>query len=150
MIRRPPRSTRTYTLFPYTTLFRSTGYGEDQDQADRFADPSPRSPEEDSDRPGPWQDAPRGGTGRYRGSPRRDQEAPPYGGSGRVISVIPAKDGISGRWANPRWGSVQPHEAPAFAGAAARPFDPGLARTYRKRVPNYQADGTSVRLDSSH
>src|SRR3546814_4553013 len=25
MIRRPPRSTRTYTLFPYTTLFRSEG-----------------------------------------------------------------------------------------------------------------------------
>src|SRR3546814_17137523 len=23
MVRRPPRSTRTYTLFPYTTLFRS-------------------------------------------------------------------------------------------------------------------------------
>src|SRR3546814_9789994 len=30
MIRRPPRSTRTYTLLPYTTLFRS---GEDQHQA---------------------------------------------------------------------------------------------------------------------
>src|SRR3546814_8677888 len=28
MIRRPPRSTRTDTLFPYTTLFRSgTGFG---------------------------------------------------------------------------------------------------------------------------
>src|SRR3546814_11519926 len=27
MIRRPPRSTRTDTLFPYTTLFRSDGYG---------------------------------------------------------------------------------------------------------------------------
>src|SRR3546814_4900440 len=27
MIRRPPRSTRTDTLFPYTTLFRSTGGG---------------------------------------------------------------------------------------------------------------------------
>src|SRR3546814_21202269 len=25
MKRRPPRSTRTYTLFPYTTLFRSLG-----------------------------------------------------------------------------------------------------------------------------
>src|SRR3546814_12053277 len=25
MIRRPPRSTRPYTLFPYTTLFRSAG-----------------------------------------------------------------------------------------------------------------------------
>src|SRR3546814_14718716 len=27
MIPRPPRSTRTATLFPYTTLFRSTGSG---------------------------------------------------------------------------------------------------------------------------
>src|SRR3546814_5232766 len=27
MIRRPPRSTRTDTLFPYTTLFRSQGGG---------------------------------------------------------------------------------------------------------------------------
>src|SRR3546814_14070448 len=27
MVRRPPRSTRTGTLFPYTTLFRSTGVG---------------------------------------------------------------------------------------------------------------------------
>src|SRR3546814_14473668 len=27
MIRRPPRSTRTDTLFPYTTLFRSLGFG---------------------------------------------------------------------------------------------------------------------------
>src|SRR3546814_13281131 len=29
MIRRPPRSTRTYTLFPYTTLFRSPKLGPD-------------------------------------------------------------------------------------------------------------------------
>src|SRR3546814_13286936 len=28
MIRRPPRSTRTDTLFPYTTLFRSTDAGD--------------------------------------------------------------------------------------------------------------------------
>src|SRR3546814_5923475 len=34
MIRRPPRSTRTDTLFPYTTLFRS--------QPSRFRDPVPR------------------------------------------------------------------------------------------------------------
>src|SRR3546814_9196186 len=33
MIRRPPRSTRTDTLFPYTTLFRSTRRPEG---ADRF------------------------------------------------------------------------------------------------------------------
>src|SRR3546814_12556229 len=30
MIRRPPRSTRTDTLFPYTTLFRSDNYTADQ------------------------------------------------------------------------------------------------------------------------
>src|SRR3546814_6843000 len=29
MIRRPPRSTRTDTLFPYTTLFRSLGLGQE-------------------------------------------------------------------------------------------------------------------------
>src|SRR3546814_885325 len=32
MIRRPPRSTRTDTLFPYTTLFRSSDLGQDADE----------------------------------------------------------------------------------------------------------------------
>src|SRR3546814_5297891 len=36
MIRRPPRSTRTYTLFPYTTLFRSIPGGND-DRHERIA-----------------------------------------------------------------------------------------------------------------
>src|SRR3546814_4307333 len=39
MIRRPPRSTRTDTLFPYTTLFRSA------DGADRLAAADPRHPQ---------------------------------------------------------------------------------------------------------
>src|SRR3546814_20298754 len=33
MIRRPPRSTRTDTLFPYTTLFRSSSSHERDDRA---------------------------------------------------------------------------------------------------------------------
>src|SRR3546814_9651045 len=37
MIRRPPRSTRTDTLFPYTTLFRSL-IGESLDKGARFTD----------------------------------------------------------------------------------------------------------------
>src|SRR3546814_20116642 len=39
MIRRPPRSTRTDTLFPYTTLFRSGQYGQgaSTEDADRRA-----------------------------------------------------------------------------------------------------------------
>src|SRR3546814_13457154 len=41
MIRRPPRSTRTDTLFPYTTLFRSS----DSSQSDRIeARRRPRPP----------------------------------------------------------------------------------------------------------
>src|SRR3546814_9926997 len=35
MIRRPPRSTRTDTLFPYTTLFRSAGGAAQGDRRDR-------------------------------------------------------------------------------------------------------------------
>src|SRR3546814_16336977 len=39
MIRRPPRSTRTYTLFPYTTLFRSAA--RPADRAGRAGPPWP-------------------------------------------------------------------------------------------------------------
>src|SRR3546814_7498818 len=42
MIRRPPRSTRTDTLFPYTTLFRSDGGADHQPEN---LSPSPRSME---------------------------------------------------------------------------------------------------------
>src|SRR3546814_11153431 len=37
MIRRPPRSTRTDTLFPYTTLFRSQGGRSERDRRYRAA-----------------------------------------------------------------------------------------------------------------
>src|SRR3546814_19422809 len=37
MIRRPPRSTRTDTLFPYTTLFRSAGHAFGGDRAEAVA-----------------------------------------------------------------------------------------------------------------
>src|SRR3546814_1051864 len=45
MLRRPPRSTRTDTLFPYTTLFRSVG-------GEQFIDAEPRPdlPHEHADR----------------------------------------------------------------------------------------------------
>src|SRR3546814_9073487 len=38
MIRRPPRSTRTDTLFPYTTLFRSITLGRDAGNVIHVAD----------------------------------------------------------------------------------------------------------------
>src|SRR3546814_19702412 len=45
MIRRPPRSTRTDTLFPYTTLFRSPGAARCKAQAVRrvFVEIAPRT-----------------------------------------------------------------------------------------------------------
>src|SRR3546814_20112722 len=41
MIRRPPRSTRTDTLFPYTTLFRSSDRKSEQSARARAANQSP-------------------------------------------------------------------------------------------------------------
>src|SRR3546814_11980934 len=44
MIRRPPRSTRTDTLFPYTTLFRSFDYDKRSDKAVLLPEGVPASP----------------------------------------------------------------------------------------------------------
>src|SRR6056297_3995438 len=50
MIRRPPRSTRTDTLFPYTTLFRSARTGSPPEPARRRrCPPSARSEEHTSE-----------------------------------------------------------------------------------------------------
>src|SRR3546814_9004510 len=49
MIRRPPRSTRTDTLFPYTTLFRSARVTKDRPHGRR---PSPHGPSGDRPTPG--------------------------------------------------------------------------------------------------
>src|SRR3546814_13683698 len=49
MIRRPPRSTRTDTLFPYTTLFRSDGeedeHGEGEEELEPLAQDDPVDPD---------------------------------------------------------------------------------------------------------
>src|SRR3546814_16277053 len=55
MIRRPPRSTRTDTLFPYTTLFRSADVVELYNQASRmFAPEGMRVRELSLDSRGSW------------------------------------------------------------------------------------------------
>src|SRR3546814_3853311 len=47
MIPRPPRSTRTHTLFPYTTLFRSREAGPELDDARAVQAPQPRATDQD-------------------------------------------------------------------------------------------------------
>src|SRR3546814_6401569 len=56
MIRRPPRSTRTDTLFPYTTLFRSAGAdvdaGDGSANGDEGGDPGGGGDDGDGDADG--------------------------------------------------------------------------------------------------
>src|SRR3546814_8458979 len=51
MLGRPPISTRTHTLFPYTTLFRSVRHR--LPPAGRGGSHAGRDPDTDRDRPGP-------------------------------------------------------------------------------------------------
>src|SRR3546814_10723971 len=62
MIRRPPRSTRTDTLFPYTTLFRSDPYL-------LSGAPQANCPGRDRDTSGTWQ--------KRKSQARHDREQPP-------------------------------------------------------------------------
>src|SRR3546814_5512037 len=62
MIRRPPRSTRTDTLFPYTTLFRSSSDGQSIHPPNESATGTPSrstSARDDALPPRPRSDAPR-------------------------------------------------------------------------------------------
>src|SRR3546814_14177477 len=66
MIRRPPRSTRTDTLFPYTTLFRSLG-----PQPRGVAEPPPDAADQRlPEAPCPWL------RGRLRRAERRQDRRP--------------------------------------------------------------------------
>src|SRR3546814_16526452 len=67
MIRRPPRSTRTDTLFPYTTLFRSPQHRRRRHRAD-----APDDEEQDDD----TDDTERQPAGEPEGAPNRADAAP--------------------------------------------------------------------------
>src|SRR3546814_19872101 len=86
MIRRPPRSTRTDTLFPYTTLFRSDRFRRHpRHQGRELAAHGPPAtallalPAVQPDRPalGPLQPAARGTKGTLRGPRRPEHRRPP-------------------------------------------------------------------------
>src|SRR3546814_11199691 len=123
MIRRPPRSTRTDTLFPYTTLFRSRGraYGH-------------RAPA-----PGP---ARRVGAGGGLGRPRpRVRARPPH------VAV----DTGAGRARCRRGGSLPPYGTPAAGrvplGSRAEHTAPSTPTACRetRRILCYRNQGTGPR-----
>src|SRR3546814_17156237 len=91
MIRRPPRSTRTDTLFPYTTLFRSWGSGP---VPPLTADSAVGAPEKDD-----------------RGGDRDDQR--PHGHKvGRQQQAQPCADPTAGDRAQPHRDRRRPADQP--------------------------------------
>src|SRR3546814_18673284 len=96
MIPRPPRSTRTDTLFPYTTLFRSNGVAAARDPARRAGARHLRPMARQILRFDPFQigllDV---GTGRYAGAVRvgagvraRRRDEPRPGGDGLMPVIV--------------------------------------------------------------
>src|SRR3546814_15627820 len=86
MIRRPPRSTRTDTLFPYTTLFRSRRVLFDQHAAAGVAEDHPVQPCGVPDQRLPLELLRR--VGRERGDQRRgDPRLPRAVPAGRVVAL---------------------------------------------------------------
>src|SRR3546814_3509566 len=121
MIRRPPRSTRTDTLFPYTTLFRS---------ASRSAPKEARSGRGSSPSRGQAQGPGRGRPVLHRRRETGDlADSPPYHGNRRP-QAPPAS------WLPP---------STAATNREAHAFDEGDSRG-----PGDQQDRKSTRLNSSH
>src|SRR3546814_2989087 len=115
MIRRPPRSTRTDTLFPYTTLFRSPA-GADEDRGERAAE---------GERQG-LQGAP-------REAERRDQDA--GGEDRRTDSPMAGREGQAGRRAEAE-GAARPGAQRAGDRPAQRRPEPGQRAEVRRDSRN--------------
>src|SRR3546814_4231901 len=126
MIRRPPRSTRTDTLFPYTTLFRSPA-----------ADFHSRARRTISDLHRRDARAQAGGRGRLSGD----------GGVARLSEVgAAAAQGPGGRSVPRRTGAAPATAAPATGGDARGGGASAGARSHRpRRLSARQAGGAARR-----
>src|SRR3546814_18019269 len=117
MIRRPPRSTRTDTLFPYTTLFRSPS-GDPVGQADQGCS----HPQEQGDGQDDHPFASREEEEVSNGPLRLERTVR------RAVAAEEGRDRAGGRWPRPDPDLVAPlHPSPAVRRAAvARPQWPEI------------------------
>src|SRR3546814_7141637 len=133
MIRRPPRSTRTDTLFPYTTLFRSVGEehagGLEQAMELRVGSRIEHLEAEDLDAAGGGASA---AADEHEGKHEGQHEAAPG-------SVVGGGEAAAG------------HDGDDVEGAVAqgieRPHEPAIEKPQRHHP---DGDRTSTRLNSSH
>src|SRR3546814_498278 len=84
MIRRPPRSTRTDTLFPYTTLFRSSAGAGEQRACKRGRGAGPVRRRDARVRHGQWRGVP-AGPAAFPAGDRRDDRPGRHGGRHRRL-----------------------------------------------------------------
>src|SRR3546814_5538216 len=125
MIRRPPRSTRTDTLFPYTTLFRSLRR--------RYVLPRPKEAKDQSLQASGDTTMTRRGSGRYI-----------PGGVEKMVDL--AK--FSSITATSALALVA--SSPAFAQDAAAPAQDGTTQAQAAPADPAAKDRKSTRLNSSH
>src|SRR3546814_2350173 len=141
MIRRPPRSTRTDTLFPYTTLFRSHGAAaavpdplQSRRHAGRLEEAAP----------------PRGFAAAHRPRPRPAGDAALRGGAagdgGSGGQTGRGADGVGeGQLSAPVGNWYRPSSRPSAAGAPSRDLPPSANQPVAAG-----RDRKSTRLNSSH
>src|SRR3546814_6480907 len=145
MNRRPPRSTRTDTLFPYTTLFRS---GRDPSRFAATGRPRHGAATADVAEPRTVRVRDSGDRGVRRNS-ARDGSRKDGGGSFQVAEPNSRRAGDRGPWPVPRPGRV----------TRRRPGTGGLSGSVGAHIPLLEGsamsaknvgDRKSTRLNSSH
>src|SRR3546814_8324124 len=164
MIRRPPRSTRTDTLFPYTTLFRSKepAHGRIAPAPLRAAPPlARRNPDRNMGRPRRGRQSPpsRGLLRLARRDPRSARPCPPRGAPG-CCNGAPRGQGGKGqapgvrpRWLRSRPDPVGPPETPngqrdrksvVSGKSVSVRVDPGGRRILKKQHPDNTQHNTDT------
>src|SRR3546814_10641907 len=133
MIRRPPRSTRTDTLFPYTTLFRSTRAEGRRVRADRRGRRCRR-------------------LSRRRGGRRQGREGPSPNGAqtGRQRAEAGEGTGPRGRTLGPRCLPVRHRMAPPFASRQRGAAGGGGRGREGEPTAVFRRVGASRRLLAAH
>src|SRR3546814_12060034 len=108
MIRRPPRATRTDTLFPYTTRFRSWGQVEGLARKDVAEQPQANlRTRQGAQVIGMDTEASSGGSSQFDEAPLIGQCSPI---DWQVPHARPAMRGDAGRKVQPRFGSIRSEE----------------------------------------
>src|SRR3546814_3005391 len=152
-IRRPPRATRTDTLFPYTTLFRSlarlgqSGHRRAQ-PAQRIAPARDRRPTGVADTPADIVQCAHGRGQRIERGPEQGLEQGRRHAIQARVAMRPLRP--SRRWEKKRRGSEIVHSPPPYAAVTPAERKRTRCTAYRSTCQWPGRERKSTRLNSSH